>query len=274
MWYSESKMQIQGTKIVFSVALLGLSAAGIVAASTSYGFQAEEDIRQGELVSVEKERPEYVTPAHTDNRENLIGVATEAATIDFVEETTNVKVVTEGVTTVLVSDLNGAIQKGDIIAPSPLKGIGGKAKTSGRVVGFARENFSANSTNTRVIAVRHNNGRTQEVTVGRIPVFVDVHQLQTERETLFLFGPLKEVVEEVSGRHVSLLRLVLVLAVAVFAILIAVLLLWRVVSLHISSRDKNYLTRKDVLFGSGQIIAMGVLILIVGVAIIYVLLTI
>src|SRR5690349_3509958 len=144
---------------VASVAVLGagvampVAAQNNVSAAISQGFQTSEtSIRAGALVSFERGNSARVELANRERVEQLAGVVSDRPLIALSSGSSETQVVTQGVTSVLVSTVNGDIKAGDKITASPINGVGMKAESSTQVIGTAQEDLSSKQTQEVTIA--------------------------------------------------------------------------------------------------------------------------
>jgi len=92
---------------------------------------------------------------------NIVGVVSQSSAIVFSGEANadSYPVVSSGKSHVFVSTVNGSIKKGDLIATSPVAGVGMKAIKSGYVLGMALGDYQAKNINQ----------------IARIPVALNIH---------------------------------------------------------------------------------------------------
>ena len=141
-YMSRGWLIVFGMLALFSVVPAGVSAADTTAA-ISQGFEAEGEISPGTLVSfADKTKSGAVKAANTDTADRLVGVIANKPLVELSGGSKQAQVVLSGTTTVLVSDINGKVNYGDKIAPSPVSGVGMKATTSGLVVGTVSQDFA------------------------------------------------------------------------------------------------------------------------------------
>lgn len=120
---------------------------------TAFSVPVELEAPVGSIISYTTGK--YVL-AFKNYDENIFGVVTDAAAAS-VEDINLEKyklVVNSGETSVLVTNKNGEIKKGDFITSSETPGVGMKATQSGQVIGIALEDFvTANNDEVGLVAV-------------------------------------------------------------------------------------------------------------------------
>src|SRR2546430_1246947 len=114
----------------FACLLLGTTQptqAQQTSSSIAQGFQADTingDIVPGALVSIKPGTSHTVELATPDTSDQLVGVVDKNPLVSISGDNQEAQVVLSGTTSVLVSDINGAIHSGDKITPSPIAGVG------------------------------------------------------------------------------------------------------------------------------------------------------
>lgn len=104
----------------------------------------DEKVEDGDIVASLADGY-HLADSKTPNQ-TLVGVVSSNAAISLVSsDKTKKPVVSSGNVLVNVSGENGAIKKGDKIAPSSVPGVGAKADKAGFVLGSANEDFSPSS---------------------------------------------------------------------------------------------------------------------------------
>lgn len=214
-------------------------------ASISQGFNTDEDLAPGTIVS-QKQGKGTVQSATLNDSGSLIGVASSQSLIELSGGSKQAQVVTSGTTKALVSDINGDIRAGDKITISPLEGIGMKAVQSGYVIGTAVEDFSsANDVTSKQITDK--NGKKNTVKIGSIPIQVNVsyfEDIDVNKSILPEF--ILNIARSVSGKEVSVLRVLIALVVLVVGIISIGVLLYSSVRSSIISIGRNPLAASAV----------------------------
>ncbi|HSW92631.1 MAG TPA: hypothetical protein VLH14_01970, partial [Patescibacteria group bacterium] len=124
---------------------------------------------------------------------------------------TDTRVVVNGSTEALVSDMNGSVKAGDKITASPVSGIGMKSIQAAEVVGTAQANLDSVTLVTQKVS--GTDGQEQTVKVGLLPVAVNVtyYSAATQQGIVAAFVPpfLQALANGIAGRQVSPLRVLL-----------------------------------------------------------------
>ncbi len=220
-------------------------------------------------VSFVSEDARTVEPANSSNIDNLLGVVVggSGSLLTISSQESNVQVVTSGVTDLLVTDENGAIEDGDYIAISSIEGVGRKSQRSDRrVIGVARGDFSDPTVQT----VRTETGETREVAIARIPVLIQVggNPSAAEQES-FLPGFIQEGANALAGEPVAPARILIAMMIITGGIVGSMVLLYGAVSSTIISIGRNPLSTASIYAGLARMITIAVGIILLSVAIAY-----
>lgn len=221
-----------------------LGAQGV--SSIAQGFQTtDSNIVEGALVSLKYETPNTVELANPERAEHLIGVVGNKPLIELSDGTNSVQVVTSGITGALVSDINGEIRAGDRIAPSPIEGVGMKATQTGVVVGTAQAELEPANTTER--SITNKDGEQQVVKIGTIPVQVDtVFFAGSASGSSFVPSAIQELANNIAGREVSAVRVMVASLLLVLLLVSVVVLLYSSVKSSIISIGRNPLSENAV----------------------------
>jgi hypothetical protein len=232
------------------LAILLLSAAPVFAqgnSSISQGFQTDDpSITSAALVGIQKDSSNAIELSNSSNKDRLVGVVGDKPLIELSGGGSGAQVVTSGLTLALVSDINGKVVNGDKITASPIEGVGMKATQSTMVVGTAQGDLADISTEEREVTTK--DGKKQKVNIGLLPVQVSVSYYTVPEGAGSSFVPsfLQELANQVSGRNVSPVR-VLVAALILLLLFISVtVLLYSAVRSSIISIGRNPLSESAV----------------------------
>ena len=238
------------TAMVMLCLSLSFSAAASVLAqngsSIAQGFETTDtDIVTASLVVLKKSDTESIQLSTVDKTDSLVGVVSSKPLIELSHGTSEIQVVTSGLTLALVSDLNGEVKAGDKITASPIEGVGMKATESAMTVGTAQSDLSTIDTDERTITDK--SGKTQKVKIGLLPVQVGVSFYSVDTEESSYVPPfLQQIANSTTGRNVSPIR-VLTAAVILLLLFISVtVLLYSSVRSSIISIGRNPLSESAV----------------------------
>lgn len=212
-----------------------------------------EDFVGGALVSVSSNDARMVELSTTKNTEKLVGIVDKAPLLAISSDTTEVQVVLSGTMNVLVSDVNGPIAPGDKIMPSPIAGVGMKAKADSRIVGTAQAVFDTHTATTR--SITDTEGKQHDVHVGYVPLQVGTAYYQSPASS-FLPPFLQRLATDIAGREVSAIRIVIAGAILLVGSTAIMVLLYSTVRSAVMALGRNPLASYTIRKGVFQVIML------------------
>jgi hypothetical protein len=242
------------------------SAAGAI----SQGFQTDETtLTPGTLLSFGPKQG-FVEAATTNNAVNLAGIASTESLVELSAKGKNVQVVVNGLTQALVSNANGAIEAGDKITASPFAGIGMKATDPTEIVGIAQASLSSEKTIQE--SVTEKNGEKEMISVGAIPLEVNVAYFSSNQNGSSIFVPpfLQSIADAVSGSEVSPLRVLASALTLILGFATVVIILYISIRASITAIGRNPLANTAVRKGLVDVLVMAAGILVVTLVTMYV----
>lgn len=258
--------------------VLSIFSAPLVSAqgnsSISQEFKTKDSsVASAALVSIEKDNSNTISLSTMDEADKLLGVVGAKPLIELSGGNSGVQVVTSGLTLALVSDINGKVVNGDKVTASPIEGVGMKATTSAVIVGTAQGDLSSVSTETRTITTK--DGKKQTVHIGLLPVQVGVaYYTVDDGKASFVPSFLQELANNVSGRNVSPVR-VLVAALILLLLFVSItVLLYSAVRSSIISIGRNPLSESAVRKSLVEVGLTVAAVLVFAILIIYLVLTV
>lgn len=243
------------------------------AAAIAQGFQTQEkDVKAGAIMSLKDGSPNNVEFANQDTIDKIVGVVGENPLISLTDGGQSVQVITSGVTSVLVGDINGDVKTGDKITASPIAGTGMKATTSNIVVGTAQADLT--SVKTTQHEITDTEGGKHTVKVGLIPVQVNVMFYAAPNDKAsFLPSFLQDFANGVAGKEVSPVRVMIAAIIMLLSFLSIAVLLYASVKSSIISIGRNPLSEVSVRKSLFQIGAIVIAILLLALITIYLILS-
>lgn len=236
-----------GLAVAVFILILGMSSLSVQGASSiAQGFKTDDPgIVSGALVSLKDKTANTVELSTAENVDRILGVAGEDSLIELTNGVGTVKVVTTGEAAVLVSDINGEVRTGDKITASPIAGVGMRALTSTLVIGTAQANLSDAQTETRTITDK--NGKKQTVNIGAVSVQVDkVFYEAPQDQNSFVPPVLQDFANNLAGRPVSPIRVMVAGFLIAFVFATVVVLLYSSIRSSIISIGRNPLSESAV----------------------------
>ena len=251
-------------------AIVAGSAYAITVISESYQSTAELPV--GTVVSLVKDSRTDVEPAFTANVDNLLGVVVNPDSSLITVSTGNaqqVQIATSGTLPVLVSDINGEVKRGDHITSSPLKGVGMLANGNVRVVGIAQGDMTGKHEE----IIKDVDGNDQKVTIGEVPVLINVAYFFKEPEKSIIPVALQNVANSLAGREVKPLPIIISAVIFIVTLIVVVSIIFSMIRHSIISVGRNPMSQSAVYRDVIHLSALVVGILAVAIVAIYMVLT-
>lgn len=243
------------------------------AAAFAKGYATDDEQLQVGMVTAlsqdgTPEQPK-VERASLENNVKVIGVTTtpESELVTVVSgDQEQVYVQTGGEVDAFVSDINGEVNDGDLLALSPLKGVLMKADdTTSAIVGTALEGFSGKSVETKT--VQEDSGDRQ-VKVATLRINLD-YKAPSNQQTEQTDSSLERLGYALTGRDVGEIR---VLAAVIIFLIVLVAeggIIYGAVSSAITALGRNPMARKIILKEMIRVIFIALIVLGLGVLSIY-----
>ena len=229
------------------------------AALISQSYSTTDDLALASIVSLKNNSSDEVVAASHINSDNLLGVVVSAnsSSLSLTNNLANqVQVATSGTLGVLVSDINGVINRGDYITASPIKGVGMKATDNARIVGISQGSIEGGSKQT----IKNDSGKDQTVTVGQVPVLVNVSSYFKQPDKTLIPSAVQNIANAFAGRSVSALPIIISAGIFVVTLLVVVIIIYAMIRNAIISVGRNPLSQsavyRNVIQMSGLVLAI------------------
>jgi hypothetical protein len=243
-------------------------------AAISQSYRSDERIAIGSIISLKEDSTEEVEPAFTGNVDNIFGIAINDNSSLIQLRTTNdnrVQVATSGTFGVLVSDINGSIERGDHITASPIPGVGMKATANTKVVGVAQGRLVPDQG--RVETYIDENDREQSVLLGEVPVLVNVAHYFREPEKTIIPPAVQSIANAIANRAVEPLPIIISAVIFIVTMVVVASIIFSMIRNSIISVGRNPMSQAAIYRDLTQMSALVVAILAVAVMSIYMVLT-
>jgi hypothetical protein len=238
----------------------------------SEGYGTDNKLSVGTIVSLKDNAADKVEPSTTNNSDNILGVVinTENSLLAVTDgSNSQAQVATSGTSPVLVSDINGDINKGDHITASQIAGVGMKANGNVRIVGIALTKMSDGTKQT----YKDKAGKEHTVNVGSVPLQIGVAYFFKEPEKTLIPSAIQNVANALAGRQVSALPILLGAGIFLVTIIVVVSIIYSMIKSSIISIGRNPMSQSAVYRDLIQMSALVLGILSVGMISIYLVLT-
>lgn len=258
--------------VSFLSVLLNFAFASASSSNISHSYFTKQPIPDGSIVSLSSSKLNYVEFANTSNGSSLVGVTVpnDDSLLAFDPDKAKVQIATNGIATVLVSDINGNIKVGDQVSVSPFNGIGMKAEQGTYVIGLAQTGFSARSPGSTSRTVKDKAGSTQGIHVGyiRLSIAVGEYVSSIGKQPNFL----QKVVKSLTGHTIATWRIIASILVALMAIIAIITLIYASIYGGIISIGRNPLAKSIIFRALSSVMVMSLLVALVGGSLVYFLL--
>lgn len=245
--------------------------AGALAADVARAFSANQVLVPGTIVSLTGNSTDEVEPANaTNTKQQIVGVvvAKDGSLVSIDSSTTSVQVATSGKANVLVSNLNGDIKTGDLIAESAISGVGAAALGGEHAVGVAQGDFNATSPNTSPQTITDKSGKKKEVVIGSIPIIVAVGTAAGTSDGQNASG-LRGMLADIAGKPVSSSRIIMTGFISLLALAALVAMIFAAVKNGIAGTSRNPLAKPVIFESLAQVFVMIILVSAVSLVINY-----
>ena len=276
-------MNIRGVTAVLVAFGLALAAAMPVLAAeygggSVQGYAAETPLDTGTIVQLTGKGSNTVKIATQSELQNMFGVTVDASqqplTVSNDDAKNEVFVAVSGTYNVLVSTQGGDIKSGDYVTLSSLNGIAMKASTEQKTVfGRANRDFDGNGAKLGTASLKDNAGGTKTVTLGVVPVTIDIRRNPNDKSTKANVPEfLERIGEAVAEKEVSPIRIYLSMGITVVSIIAAIAMLYAGIRNGVISIGRNPMSKKSIFRALLEVVLTSMLILVIGLFAVYLLL--
>ncbi len=258
--------------ILFFGGLVGLTSA----AGVSEAYIADTPLIKGTLVSRIIGEEKKVEATNLDNIDRMFGVvvvADESSLSLGNSDQNTVFVSSDSELSVIVNDLNGPINAGDLLSVSTLSGTATKASNQATVIGSALTDFSGSDEQTIGTTTVNRQGKETIVRLGRVQVQFEIAANPAANDAQSKIPVfLQAIGDSLAGKHVSPGRLITATLALLISLVTSGTLLFGAVKSSISSIGRNPLSSKAIYAGMAQVFLLVVVVLAAGVASVYIIL--
>lgn len=253
--------------------LASIAWPAVARAATQSYLTTDQSITKGMAVSVASHKDSgaegqtYVAKSSVSRADKTLGVVVNLGDglVTSVSGTSQLFVANSGDARVYVTSLNGAVHKGDLLAPSPLEGVLMRANdgTPG-ILGVALENFSAQPSQT--VSVK-GGSQIESAKVALIGINMDVKFATSSAGVQQSF--LERLGQSVAHHEVSQLQTFIALAVLILLIIVEGGIVYAAISSSLLSIGRNPLAKRAIMGGLLQATGLVIAVLAVGLSAIY-----
>ncbi|CAN5412530.1 hypothetical protein BH10PAT4_BH10PAT4_0950 [soil metagenome] len=254
------------------VVALPFSVAAVT--TISQGYSTSDSLSVGSLVSLEPGASDQVVAASSSNADSLLGVViNDGSSLLTVSNGSGsqVQVATNGLASVLVSDINGPVVKGDQITASPVRGVGMKATANAKVVGVAQANASDGSNKNETYT--DDSDKKQPIVLSDVQVLIGVTYFYAQPDKTLIPQAIQNLANALAGKKVDSLPIIISGIIFIVTIIIVVAIIFSMIRNSIISVGRNPMAQSAVYRDVIQLSALVLGILAVAVIAIYFILT-
>ncbi len=250
--------------ILFSIT----SNASVFAIARGYA-SSDPGLQTGMVValSLEKSTNSSVERASPNNSSQIVGVVTtvENSLVSVSSGNNSVLVESEGQVQAYVSDINGAIVKGDLLVLSPLKGILMKKKggISTAVLGIVTEA----PTETSIYSYQNGN-RSTATKIAKTKINLNNQSVSNEVSSK-TDSTLAKIGKTISGKDISEIRVLAALILFVIVLIAEGAIIYGAISSAITSLGRNPLGRIIINQELIKVIVVALIVMLVGLGAVY-----
>lgn len=263
------RLRNQMIALISAGLLLALNLSGSAFAAVSQGYISNDaELRQYMAVRVagddDKGHP-VVESSSLVEQDKTIGIAVglNDSLVTVAPESSEVYVVSSGTAQAYISDVNGAVKKGDLLAVSPLRGILMKSTDATKpTVGQALEDFINKPTQTIIAKDSEDKSVEVHIAVMNMNVSLKPAKLVSSKED---DNWIKSLGNSLVGHEISTARIVAALAIFFILMVIEGELIYGTVASTITAIGRNPLAKKSILSQSFKSVKIASAILIMGI---------
>lgn len=262
--------------LLISLCLSIYGAMFIAPAAVAISYAVERPTSDGQPLStgtvVVADGANAVRPARQQEAQSVFGVVASLRSESLSPGT--VGVVSSGVTSVLVSDINGTVKAGDRIAVSPVEGVGMKSTTSGWMIGIAQRDFATVPREAVEEQVVTADGTKETIAIKELPVLLSVsyYNPDTDDNARGIAGAMQNVLEAVAGRPVPADKALLALFIFGIAMILLVTLIYSAVKNSILSIGRNPMAHVKIVASLVKVLATAAGVIVITLGVIYLIL--
>jgi hypothetical protein len=259
--------------ITITFAGFGFFSRADAATLISQGYFSSSNLAVGSIVCLQKNSTDYVSSSTVNTASDILGVVinNNSSQVSIISaQSQQVQVATTGVEQALVSNINGNIAVGSPITASPIDGVGMIATSNTKIVGIAQDSFP-NSTSSQVSY--SNKSGTHKVTVGTIPVLINVAYFYKQPDKTLIPTAVQNIADALAGKTVSAVPILVSMGIFIVTLVAVMSVIYSMIHGSIIAVGRNPMSQAAVYRNVIQLSTLVVVILGVAVVSIYMILT-
>ncbi len=259
--------------LFFLYLILSTNAEATADPLVTQGYNTTQNLPIGSIVSILKGTNNSVVSANLSNANSIVGVVISSnnAQISLSSGANQVQVATNGVSQVLVSNINGSIKPGDEITSSPINGVGMGVNQDAEIVGTAQGSFPNQTASTEIVT--NSSGSKQKIQIGNIPVLISIGYYTKQPTKTLIPTALQNIANALAGKQVKTLPIILSVAIFIITLIAVVSIIYSLIHGSIISVGRNPMAQSAVYRNVLQLSALVVGVIAVAMFAIFMVLT-
>lgn len=266
---SARRIKTQVISLLFAISIL-TAHIGVALAAVSQGYVTNDtELRPYMAVKIGSDdaqgHPVVQTSSYLEP-DNTIGIAVGLSDtlVTVAPVSSEVYVVSSGTAQAYISDINGAVKRGDLLAVSPLRGILMRSTDPTRpTVGQALEDFITKTTSTVIARDAKDKQVEVHLAVMNMDVAIKPPKLTSSAEDN---NWVKSIGNSLVGHEISAVRVFAALAVFFTLLVIEGELIYGTIASTITAIGRNPLAKKSIVAQSFKSVRIAAVVLIIGAA--------
>ena len=260
--------------VIFVFTVLFLPAAAHALTTLSQGYFVHDKISLGSIVSLDSNSSDQVSPSTNSNSDSMLGVVIDSGNALLALTSgkgSQIQVATSGTAQVLVSDINGDVNKGSHITASPINGVGMTASDNTKVIGIAQDSLDASGATEESYTSK--DGQKHTVKVGLVPVIINVSYFYKQPNKTLIPSAIQNIANALAGKSVNTVPILISAGIFIITLIVVVSIIYSMIHSSIISVGRNPMSQTAIY---RDVIQLSVLVLVIlGVALlsIYMVLT-
>lgn len=260
--------------IVLALAMLGifLVSAGAYVAAIARGYATDDaGLTAGMVAALSESGDSAVERADQSSGKRIVGVVTttDASSVTVASEDSQVLIESEGDVQAYVSDIAGAVNKGDLLMISAFKGVlmKGSDTATGTILGVAAQDSSSVAESDITRYMYSEDGTTKTTQIVKLKINLNKQGANAGRTVDP--SPLSKIGESVTGKQVSDIRVLAALIIFILVLIAEGGIIYGAVTSAVTALGRNPMARKMIRREMLRIIIVAVGVLGVGLAAVY-----
>lgn len=256
--------------VLVSATIIGLAIFNGAVLAIGRGYKTNDSGLQTGMVvslSLDSASSDSVERASQDTSDKVVGVVTtlDKSLVTVSSAQANVLVESEGDVDSYVSDLNGNVQKGDLLVLSPLKGVFMKASatTTATVLAIAANNPQTSQNYAYAI-----DGQTKQTAISKVTVNLNQSGAQNTGATV-TDSVLARLGKSVVGKDVGEIRVVIAMIIFFIVLIAEGAILYGAISSALTALGRNPLAKRIIRAELLRVVIIALVVLGLGLAAVY-----